>query len=69
MNKWNRYPEVRPGDDTVLCLLSNGQQVTLALDEDNQTWALYNEDVLEDAHVIAWCELELREEIERQIVE
>jgi len=54
-------------NESVLCLLSNGQQSTLALDEDGCTWALYNEEELEDARVIAWRELESREEIEKQL--
>lgn len=69
MNKWNKFSEIKPGyDEPVLCFLSNGQQVTLALNEDNQTWSMYNHDVLEDAHVILWKDLESREEIERILV-
>lgn len=68
MNKWNRYPDTTPGDETVLCLLSNGQQVTLVLDDDNKEWVMYNEDVLEDAHVIAWRNLETKVEIEKQLL-
>ena len=68
MIRWNRFPEVKPEyNETVLCLLSNGQQVTLSLDEDNQMWIMYNEEELEDARVIAWRELESREEIEKQL--
>lgn len=68
MNTWSRFPKVKPDyNEPVLCLLNNGQQIVLALDEDNQMWVVYDEYELEDARVIAWRELESREEIEKQL--
>lgn len=68
MSNWNIFTKKRPDHyEPVLCFLNNGQQIILALDEDNQTWAMYNGDELEDAHVVAWQELEAREEIEKQL--
>jgi hypothetical protein len=55
-------------NEPVLCFLDNGQQITLALDEDSQEWATYDEEKFIDAHVIAWKKLESREEIVKQLV-
>lgn len=68
MKTWSRFPKAKPYyNEPVLCLLNNGQQIVLALDEDNQMWVMYDEYELEDARVIAWRELESREEIEKQL--
>lgn len=53
--------------ETVLCLLNNGQQVTLAFDQNNEEWFLYEGERLEEAIVIAWTELETKEKIEEQL--
>jgi selenocysteine lyase/cysteine desulfurase len=47
--------------------LNNGQQIVLALDEGDQIWVTYDEHELVGANVVAWKELESREEIEKQL--
>jgi hypothetical protein len=68
MNIWHKFPNEPPDcDEPVLCLLNNGQQVTLALDESKGEWSLYEDRMLEDAIVIGWRELESKEKIEEQL--
>jgi hypothetical protein len=65
---WNELSKRKPGGhEPVLCLLDNGQQVTLAFDEDNNEWAFYDENSLKDANVVAWRKLESIEEIKDQL--
>lgn len=67
INKWFRVSEALPAyNEPDLCLLDNGQQIILAFDECSQQWVDYNEKELEDAHVIAWGELDSREDIEKR---
>lgn len=68
MSKWSNFPDNKPKyNEPVLCLLNNGQQIVLALDEMSQEWFTYDEEKLLDAHVIGWKELESRSEIEKQL--
>ncbi len=69
MNKWRRLAVDKPEyNEAILCFLSNGQQITLALDEDSQEWTTYDEEKFIDAQVLAWKKLDTKEEIEKQIV-
>lgn len=68
MKKWNELSRKKPdNNEPVLCLLHNGQQVTLAFDEENYEWAFYDDNKLVDAQVVAWIALESREEILNQL--
>lgn len=69
MNKWYKLIVKKPEyNEPVLCFLNNGQQITLALDEDSKEWTTYDEERFIDARVIAWKKLESREEIMKQFV-
>lgn len=68
MQTWYLYNNEAPTcGETVLCLLNNGQQVTLAFDQSKDEWSLYEGGRLEDAIVIAWTELDTKEKIEEQL--
>lgn len=70
MNKWYKIADKNPDfNEPVLCFLDNGQQIILAIDEESHNWLTYDEEILLDAYVIAWKELETKDAIERQLVQ